>query len=707
MTRLDRAVAENLKRWLFVRKNRRSVHDLAEAKLASSGLRVDDAAALGIVPLDVVDVAALSPTFKPVPAIRISYADLDGAPLRPAPRHPPFFRLRYLAAPNDFGAVVGAREPRYAQAPGTRPCAYFPRNVDWRAVTKDRALPILVTEGELKAAKASREGFPTIGLGGVSSFRSGRLGYALLPELAAVGWVARRAYVVYDSDYRTNPEVCAALNALARELRDEGALPFVVSLPSRRADVKTGLDDFLLEESADALRALIAIAEPLTIAEPLHRLNERVVFVRNPGLVLDLASSQKMSPSSFKEGPFATATYLERTLKGDGSVALKKTSAAAAWLAWPHRSEVASLTYRPGAERFVDVPGGRLFNAWPGWGVEPRRGTVAPFLRLVDHLFSGAEPASRAWFLRWAAYPLARPGTKLFTSVVLYGNRHGTGKSLLGFTLGRIYGRNFAEITSADLHASFNEWAEGRQFVLGDDVTGSDRRADADLLKKLITQKELRVNQKYVASYVVPDVINYLFTSNQPDAFFLEDDDRRFFVHEVTVPPLPEDFYAAYDVWLDSGGAAAVFDFLLKLPLDDFNPAAPALKTAAKARMIADVKSDLGAWVERLKSDPDAVLRVGAVAIGGDLFTNRALLALYDPTGASRTTANGLGREMKRSGFFQVFDGRPVRVRGVLERYYAVRNADRWRGAPLRAIVRHVEATVFAPAPRGAPGGEF
>src|SRR5690606_17830809 len=153
------------------------------------------------------------------------------------------------------------------------------------------------------------------------------------------------------------------------------------------------------------------------------------------------------------------------------------------------------------------------------------------------------------------------PGVKMFSSAVVYGIKHGTGKSLIGYTLGRIYGKNFTEIKQKDLHSQFNEWAEARQFVMGDDITGSDKRHDADILKTLITQQELRINPKYVSSYVVPDCINYFFTSNQPDAFFLEDDDRRFFVHEVKVGPLPEEFYMDYELWLHTGGAAAVFHY--------------------------------------------------------------------------------------------------------------------------------------------------
>jgi len=296
------------------------------------------------------------------------------------------------------------------------------------------------------------------------------------------------------------------------------------------------------------------------------------------------------------------------------------------------------------------------------------------------------------WFLNWCAYPLQHPGTKLFSSAVLHGIRHGTGKSLIGYSLGRIYGQNFTEISQMDLHNSFNEWAEGKQFVMGDDVTGSNKRADADFLKKLITQRELRVNGKYVPTYVVPDCINYFFTDNHPDSFFLEDDDRRFFIHEVQAGPMPEEFYMNYDLWIDTGGSQAIFHYLLNRDTGDFNPAAPAFKTAAKERMIANVQSDLAGWVRNLLATPDHILRVGEIVLDKDLFTSKELLQFYDPAGKTGTTANGLGRELARAGVRQVCSGKPVRLSdGSQGRYYAVRKQDEWLASQPQLIAKHLE----------------
>jgi len=133
-----------------------------------------------------------------------------------------------------------------------------------------------------------------------------------------------------------------------------------------------------------------------------------------------------------------------------------------------------------------------------------------------------------------------------------------------------------------------------------------------------------------------------------------------------------------------------VFDYLLKLDTSDFNPAGRAFETNAKKRMITETQSDLGAWVRRLVEDPDHTLRVGSIKLKKDLFSNRELLELYDPEKRTGTTANGLGRELRRAGLELVNQGKPVRLADGSERLYAVRNGEKWHDADADALAAHV-----------------
>lgn len=676
-------------------------------KLASSCLTADDAKLLGIEMLEGPEVFKLSSAFKPLASLKINYYGLDGKPISDWPACPPFYRLRYLEKPHDFSAATESKAPRYVQPAETLPVAYFPRSVNWAVIATDSTQSIIITEGELKAAAACKYGYPTIGLGGVWNFRAAKQGIEFIDSLKAINWVRRPVIIAFDSDYRTNVDVMKALVMLGEELQNRGAYPFVLTLPDVYSDAegedkgkKTGLDDFLLMQPStdvafDKLQQLINTSEPLGIARPLFEYNNKYAYVRNPGIIVNQQTLFKAAPNAFAQHLESTQNYMETVLSKEGDTSYKPTSAASAWLKWPLRQEVEILTYAPGEPLFTEREHERALNVWPGWGCEPKKGDVKPFLQLIEHVFTGAEPGVKEWFLQWCAYPIQHPGTKMFSSAVIYGTRHGTGKSLIGYTLGRVYGENFTEISQRDLHGSFNEWAESKQFVMGDDVTGSNKREDNDLLKKFITQLKLRINGKYVPTYEVPDCINYYFTSNHPDAFFLEDDDRRMFLHEVQVGPMSQEFYVEYMKWLNDGGAEAVFHYMQNMKLGNFNPAAPALKTVSRERMIDDVKSDLGTWVQRLLRTPDVILRVGEIPVKGDIFTNRQLLQFYDPTGSTKITANGLGRELRRAGAPMVFNGKPVKWAEGQDRFYAVRNAAKWTQSSYKEIAKHLEQTAI------------
>lgn len=673
--------------------------ELFRAKLAESGLDEDDAESLGLELISADDTAAFGKNFIPCASMRFPYMDKLGLETSDITNGEPYFRVRYLGNYEKvYSQVKGdnapKKPPKYMQKSGTLPMAYFPHigEVDWLAISEDVSAPVIITEGELKAAKATKEGFATVGLGGVSSWRSVKHGIEMLDGLKEINWQRRYTYIVFDSDYKTNPAVCVELHKLAEYLDYLGAFVYIVTLPLviDGHDGKVGLDDFLVKEpNADAkFIQLLKSAEPLGFARALFEFNNKYAYIDDPGIVVDTNSGRKISVDVFKGHLAATSQYMKGTLTKDGNVKYQSVKAAAEWVGWSLRRGADQMIYSPGDDKFFD----RKFNTWTGWGVEPAEGDISPFIELLDHLFTDAEEGARKWFEQWLAYPLQNPGVKMFSSAVIHGVFHGTGKSLLGYTMGEIYGKNFTEIAGQDLHASFNDWAEGKQFIMGDDVTGSDKRADADFLKKLITQKELRVNVKYLPAYTVKDCINYFFTANHPDSFFLEDNDRRFFIHEVVVGPLGNEFYQRYDAWLKSGGARWVFNYLLNLDISDFKPFAPAFMTQAKQRMIENVRSDLGSWVRQLKTNATYIMENSLVKFNKDLLTTQQILTMYDPDRMGRVTANGMGRELSKAGFRQAYGGRQIKLSdGSYNRYYIVRNLDNWIHAGLSEIKDHLE----------------
>ncbi len=651
-----------------------------EIKLSESDLDAADAKRLSYEPLTAVEVKALGqPAFA---GFRLPYFDIDG-------KRSKFWRLRYLEdTRSGLAKLTAVKALRYVQPTDSLSEVYLPPwpKHSWRAIAEDAERALLITEGELKAACAIKYGLPTLGLGGVWSFRAAKNNLPILPLFNEFVWTDRPVYIVYDSDAASNPKVVQAESELARTLTNLGAEVNICRLPNIEGRGKTGLDDYLVQLGRAAFERVLDGAIPYAASAALHGFNAEVIYVRDPGIVVAWDTMQKMAPGGFKEHHYGHRFFTITRVDQKGEIKMTEKPLAQEWLKWPHRASTLGLTYSPGADRIT--PEGYL-NTWHGMPIAPEKGDVKPWIALLDHLFQGAEPAARRWFEQWCAYPLQHLGTKMATAAVIWGVAMGSGKTLVGHTLMRIYGKNAGEITDAQLREDRNEWAESKQFILADDITANASRELSNRLNTLITQKFVQLNPKYIPSYSAPALINYLFTSNDPDAFLLSDSDRRFFIHEVKGGMIDEALRRRYVDWRDSDdGIAALYHYLLTLDLTGFDPQAAALRTRAKADMIITSKSELGRFVHDLGREGPVMLN--GVELNCELFTSAELLRAFDPSNEKRLTAQGVARELKRSGHRLL---RQIKFpegggSGVITPF-ALRNHAAWEAATPQAITEH------------------
>lgn len=657
-------------------------------QLIKWGLTQDDAELLGWEEVARID----EPGLPPLRAVRIPYCN----PFRPGHFLPAVGGndfLRYRVLPDPLTGRLALGTPRYLQPKGTGVEAYFPPNMNWLAVASDPRIPCIITEGEAKAARGCKDFFPTIGLGGVNSFQDLKNGYTACPSLMRFPWRGRPAVIVFDSDVCTNANVVSAMNGLAECLLQLGAVPMVAFLPAVGTE-KTGLDDFLRDNGPGALAEILNKATPLGAVESLVQLNENYAVIKATGNVFNRRTKSLMTISSFSgvaESAKKCVRYDVKVSKKEGErIVPKIVPAAQEWLTWPMRAEYGKVIYEPGKPEVVE---GNL-NSWAGWGGIPREGDCRLFVRLINYMF-GANDGDKHWFLQWLAYPLQHPGVKMFTACVLFSIEHGTGKSFLGEIMGKIYGENYVEVVRRDFASQFNTWSRNRQFVLGDEITSSDKREEADNIKRLITASELRINEKYAAEYVIRDSINYLFTTNHPDAFFMEDNDRRFFIHEITTPKLDDVFFSELHDWIHGErGFENVFHYLLNYDLTGFNPRARARQTLAKSLMFEYGLGDLATWVRSVLMHPDETLVFQNVPVERDVFSASELLQMYDPSQRSKVTQNGMARELARVGLRPLLHATTVMTSHGRQKVYAVRRRGEWEAAPYETVKKHCSAAI-------------
>lgn len=385
-----------------------------EAKLRTSALTAEHGKKLKMQAYTAEECKALK-----LPATKagflIPYFTIDG-------KVDKFYRYRYLEdTRTGFDKLTKKKALRYAQPGNTTVGVYLPPLMDWRALAADPEVPVIITEGELKSACATVHGMPTIGLGGVWSFMSKKAGEELVPMLKEFEWSERTVYICYDSDGATNPDVVLAEARLAQRLVELGAHLYICRIPHPKVEEgeqakKLGIDDYIVEYGAEQFKNLVLEdAFEWSGSEALHKLNQRVVYVRDPGIMWDHNLRQRMSPGAFKEHAFANVHYFERRATKNGET-LVKVPAAAAWLQWEHRAECDGLDFAPGEPRITEAG---MLNTWTGWGIaEPVMGDITLWARLLDHLF-GDDTDSRNYFEKWCAYPLQNPGIKMHVAAAI------------------------------------------------------------------------------------------------------------------------------------------------------------------------------------------------------------------------------------------------------------------------------------------------
>ncbi|HVT36312.1 MAG TPA: DUF5906 domain-containing protein [Nevskiaceae bacterium] len=242
-------------------------------------------------------------------------------------------------------------------------------------------------------------------------------------------------------------------------------------------------------------------------------------------------------------------------------------------------------------KRDVDDPS--ICNLWGGWPRIPKKGTPADEA-LVDrwmkvvHYCCGESDAITDWVLRWIAYPLRYPGTKMRTSIIMHGPE-GSGKNTIWDAVRRIFGRYGIQITQTQLEQQWCDWISAKLFIVGNEVLHRQEQVQQKgRLKTMISDDTLRVERKFMNGRDEINFANLVFLSNELQPLSIDPGDRRFLVI-WTPPPHPD----GYDYYRGLGADAmpesavdALYHRLLQLDLEDFGPHTKPPMTAAKQDLI-------------------------------------------------------------------------------------------------------------------------
>ena len=283
------------------------------------------------------------------------------------------------------------------------------------AVAGDVTVAVYVTEAPLKAMSLSHNGFPAIGMGGVSAGahdvdvkkETGEI--VASPDFKKIKWKGRRMYIVYDASLTDPKKPGVSLGAayLTLAAREQGADVWLVRIPHSHpqdTDVDQGViawetdqgpDDFLARHGPEAFLSLLSFDETCHPLDPTERLRQAQMVLddcltesketradrktRAVKLLSDLPTLAYL----YAAGPVTLSEFVNFS-----GLSLREVNAAVATF----RERLAPKT-EEGHAAFVVENG--CFNIRKGDGLEPISNFTARIVRAVDYRTANGETESK------------------------------------------------------------------------------------------------------------------------------------------------------------------------------------------------------------------------------------------------------------------------------------------------------------------------
>jgi hypothetical protein len=244
-------------------------------------------------------------------------------------------------------------------------------------------------------------------------------------------------------------------------------------------------------------------------------------------------------------------------------------SAGSAWKRSPERREFDAIGYWPDNH---DRPV-KAYNLWQGWGVEPKEGDCQIIYDHILDVIANGNSAKADFILDFSAHMIQRSWEKPGVALVTRG-RKGTGKTLLTRILARIVGTRNTLITASGkkLFQQFNWHVADKLLIGAEEAFFAGNNEQNDQLKHLITGDEIEVEQKFGQRISMKSMHRVIMTSNHDQVVAASDDERRFFVCDVSDKRRGDDVYFSPLVRVTKGeDEATLAAFMYELRTRDIN----------------------------------------------------------------------------------------------------------------------------------------
>jgi hypothetical protein len=334
-----------------------------------------------------------------------------------------------------------------------------------------------------------------------------------------------------------------------------------------------------------------APAPPLPVDPIIAAMNEEWAFIKaRPGGVLNLKTLRMWKWEEFK------SYYANQFTPGDGK---RKVTLAERWRAHPHRRGHEDVGLYP-----KNLTPRGCFNLFDGLAVEPKQGAWPKFEDYLRNVICDSDLKAFEALRNLIYWKVQNPTEPPEVAVALIGPP-GVGKTRVGETLGRMFGKNrFVHHMNPEAAAShFNAELEGAVLVLFDECFFGHNQSVKGRIKSLVTSRTLMIERKGFDRYQAKNSLMVMFASNEAAALPIDNDDRRVLVLNVSDAHAQDHaYFADLDATLDGGELAAFVDDALAADLSGYNRRA-LFRTEARSELAAATASPEAEFIRLFLED--------------------------------------------------------------------------------------------------------
>lgn len=284
------------------------------------------------------------------------------------------------------------------------------------------------------------------------------------------------------------------------------------------------------------------------------------------------------------------------------------------WFGTTRRREYDGVLFLPGQTAPY-----RMLNLWRGFTVEPTDNPDG-WSKFKDHIFhniAGGDEKAFAYIMNWMAYAVQRLDKPVRTTLVLTGAK-GAGKSIFSVILGHLFGdHHFATAHAGDVLGKFNSHLEYVLTLGLEEAVAPENRAQDSVFKDLINSDTLRLEEKFMGVWKVPNHLRIILTSNNDHVVRADGIDRRFAVFAVTHPDIADPharrrYFGELVEQMECGGYEAMLGELLARDVSGWNPEAIPETEALRQQKLATLTNDpVRSWLHERLTDGVFITRGG------------------------------------------------------------------------------------------------